>query len=106
MAAKSDNIDIVTDVSSDKTVNLNAYGTCNLWTPLHVACFYGSQKAVKFLLRNNVVFNSQDRNGKTPLQLAEENGHHNLAKLVVSHAANESVLPDTVTELREASNSQ
>jgi len=100
MAAKSDNIDILTDVSSDKSVNLNAYGTCNLWTPLHVACFFGSQKAVKFLLRSKVIFNSLDRNGKTPLQLAEENGHHNLAKLVVTHAANESVLPDTVTELR------
>ena len=100
MAAKRDNIDALKDVSEDTTVNLNAYGTCHYWTPLHVACFYGSQKVVKFLLQKKVIFNSVDRDGKTPLNLAEENGHGNLAKMIVAHAANESVLPDTRTEIR------
>jgi len=99
MAAKSDNIAMLQEVH-DKSINLNAYGTCKLWTPLHVACFYGSQKVTKFLLSKRVVFNSVDRNGKTPLNLAEENGHNNLAKLLVAHAANESVLPDQTSELR------
>jgi len=99
MAAKSDNIAILQEVH-DKSINLNAYGTCKLWTPLHVACFYGSQKVVKFLLSKRVVFNSMDKDGKTPLNLAEENGHTNLAKLVVAHAANESILPDQTSELR------
>lgn len=99
MAAKTDNIAMLQEVH-DKSINLNAYGTCKLWTPLHVACFYGSQKVVKFLLSKRVVFNSKDRNGKTPLNLAEENGHTNLAKLVVAHAANESILPDQSSELR------
>ena len=100
MAAKSDNIDMVRDVTEDKTVNLNAYGPCHYWTPLHVACFYGSIKVAKFLLEKNVIFNSRDRNGKTPLSLAEDNGHHNLVKLVLSHAANMSVLPDTTVDIR------
>eukprot|EP00092_Neocalanus_flemingeri_P105693 GFUD01135498.1.p1 GENE.GFUD01135498.1~~GFUD01135498.1.p1 ORF type:complete len:616 (+),score=152.19 GFUD01135498.1:39-1850(+) len=99
MAAKSDNLAILQEVY-DTTINLNAYGTCKLWTPLHVACFYGSQKVVKFFLSKKVIFNSKDRNGKTPLNLAEENGHTNLAKLLVAHAANESVLPDHCTEIR------
>jgi len=99
MAAKSDNVAMLQEVH-DKSINLNAYGTCKLWTPLHVACFYGSLKVAKFLLSKRVVFNSVDRNGKTPLNLAEENGHNNLAKVVVAHAANESILLDQTTDLR------
>jgi len=99
IAAKSDNIAMMKEVH-DKSVNLDAYGTCKLWTPLHVACFYGSQKVTKFLLSKRVVFNAVDRDGKTALNLAEENGHTNLAKLVVAHAANESILPDKTSELR------
>jgi len=99
MAAKSDNVAMLQEVH-DKSINLNAYGTCKLWTPLHVACFYGSLKVAKFLLSKRVVFNSVDRNGKTPLNLAEENGHNNLAKAVVAHAANESILLDQTSELR------
>ena len=100
MSAKKDNIDALKDVSEDGTANLNAYGTCKLWTPLHVACFYGSAKVAKYLLSKGVVFNSMDRDGKTPLNLAEENGHVNVTKLILSHYGNESVLPDTRTELR------
>ena len=94
------NIDALKDVSEDGTANLNAYGTCKLWTPLHVASFYGSAKVTKYLLNRGVVFNSMDRDGKTPLNLAEENGHVNVAKLILRHYGNESVLPDTRTELR------
>lgn len=102
MAAKSDGVDMIKDVTEDDdTVNLNAYGTCHFWTPLHVACFYGSQKVAKFLLSKKVIFNSKDREGKTPLTLAEENGHTNLAKMLVSHAANESILADDTTEMRK-----
>ena len=102
MAAKCDGVDMIKDVTEDDdTVNLNAYGTCHYWTPLHVACFYGSQKVAKFLLSKKVIFNSKDRDGKTPLTLAEENGHTNLAKMLVSHAANESILADDTTEMRK-----
>jgi len=100
MSAKKDNIDALKDVSEDGTANLNAYGTCKLWTPLHVASFYGSAKVTKYLLNRGVVFNSMDRDGKTPLNLAEENGHVNVAKMILTHIGNESVLPDTRTELR------
>ena len=100
MSAKKDNVDALRDVTEDGTANLNAYGTCRLWTPLHVACFYGSAKVTKFLLSKGVVFNSMDRDGKMPLNLAEENGHVNVAKMILSHAGNQSILPDNRTELR------
>ena len=103
MAAKSDNIDMVREVAdqdSGDPVNLNAYGTCHFWTPLHVAAFYGSAKVTKFLLNKKVIFNSVDRNGKTPLNLAEDNGHVNVSKMLVTHLANESVLPEATTKLR------
>ena len=100
MSAKRDEIDKLKDVV-DSSVNLNAYGTCKYWTPLHVACFYGSQKVAKYLLEKKVIFNSADRYGKTPLDLAEDSGHSNLAKLLLAHAARESILPDDRVEIRK-----
>ena len=100
MSAKRDDLQNLKDVV-DQSVNLNAYGTGKYWTPLHVACFYGSQKVAKYLLERKVIFNSRDRNGKTPLDLAEDNGHSNLTKLLLAHAAAESVLPDNGVEIRK-----
>ena len=100
MSAKRDDLQNIKDVV-DQSVNLNAYGTGKYWTPLHVACFYGSQKVAKYLLERKVIFNSKDRHGKTPLDLAEDNGHSNLTKLLLAHAAGESILPDDGVEIRK-----
>ena len=100
MSAKRDDLANIKQVLDD-SVNLNAFGTCKLWTPLHVACFYGSQKVARFLLEKGVIFNSRDRDDKTPLNLAEDNGHSNLAKVLIGHAAGESTLPDDGVELRK-----
>ena len=48
MSAKRDDLQNLKDVV-DQSVNLNAYGTSRYWTPLHVACFYGSKKVAKYL---------------------------------------------------------
>ena len=40
MASKTNNIDMAREVIED--ANINAYGTCKLWTPLHIAAFEGS----------------------------------------------------------------
>ena len=40
MAAKTNNLDMAREVVGD--ANINAHGTCKLWTPLHVAAFEGS----------------------------------------------------------------
>lgn len=40
LAAKTNNIELAKEVAD--LANLNAHGTCKLWTPLHVASFYGS----------------------------------------------------------------
>ena len=100
MSAKKDDLANIKQVL-DPSVNLNAFGTCKLWTPLHVACFYGSQKVARFLLEKKVIFNSKDREGRTPLDLAEINGHSNLAKALIGHAAGESTLPDDGVEIRK-----
>ena len=100
MSAKRDDLENLKQII-DESVNLNAYGSAKYWTPLHVACFYGSHKVAKYLLERKVIFNSRDRYDKTPLNLAEDNGHSNLAKLLIAHAARESVLPDDGTEIRK-----
>ena len=56
-------------------VNLSAWGTCQLWTPLHVAAHHGSNRLVSYLLGRGAVRNSRDRAGWSPLQLAEPAGH-------------------------------
>ena len=40
LAAKNNNLDLAKEAGRDG--NINAYGTCNHWTPLHVACYHGS----------------------------------------------------------------
>ena len=100
MSARRDDLGNLKDVV-DQSVNLNAYGSCKYWTPLHVACFYGSQRVAKYLLEKKVIFNSKDRYGKTPLDLAEDNGHSNLAKLLIAHTAAESTLLDARVEIRK-----
>lgn len=44
-------------------------------TPLHWACYTGSEVAVHFLLSWNVDINAQDREGLTPLHLAVMSGN-------------------------------
>lgn len=47
-AAKTDNLEMTREACSEG--NINAYGTCKHWSPLHVAAFYGSKgKIIKIL---------------------------------------------------------
>ena len=104
MACKSDKLELVKEVAARPGgVNLSAWGTCQLWTPLHVAAHHGSNRLVSYLLGHGAVWNSRDRAGRTPLQLAELAGHTNCAKLLLAHAADQSVLPDWSVEIRRLS---
>ena len=102
MAASSDNLGLAEEVLENKRVNVNSFGSCENWTPLHVACHHGSLRVAKILLTRGAIFNPRDKQGRTPLALAEAGGHTNLAKLLLTHAATHSILPHTsVSIVRE-----
>ena len=67
MACKSDKLELVKEVAARPGgVNLSAWGTCQLWTPLHVAAHHGSNRLVSYLLGRGAVRNSRDRAGRSP----------------------------------------
>jgi ankyrin repeat protein len=54
------------------------------YTPLHVACAVGSFDTVSTLLGSpQVNINALDRNGETPLDLALEKNHMQVAELLI-----------------------
>ena len=47
MACKSDKLELVKEVAARPGgVNLSVWGTCQLWTPLHVAAHHGFNRLV------------------------------------------------------------
>ena len=56
LAAKKNNVTLAKE--SGKDANINAFGTCNNWTPLHVASFHGSlgRPHILYLTFNNFTF--------------------------------------------------
>lgn len=104
MAASNDNFGLAEEVLEKKGVCVNSWGSCQNWTPLHVACHHGSLRVARLLLSRGAIFNPRDKQGQTPLVLAETGGHTNLAKLLLTHAATHSILPHTsVSLVREPS---
>ena len=95
MAASNDNLGLAEEVLENKGVCVNSWGSCQNWTPLHVACHHGSQRVARLLLTKGAIFNPRDKQGRTPLALAEAEGHTNLAKLLLTHAAAHTILPHT-----------
>lgn len=57
------------------------------WTPLHWSAIYGSYNACKALLEKGANVNSQNKNGKTALMFACENGADEVAKLLLQFGA-------------------
>lgn len=56
------------------------------WRPLHIACYFGNDEAVKFLLSKSVNVNSRLKaSHKTPLMLACERGHNNVCEELLAH---------------------
>jgi|GEM_PF-3269200 len=56
-------------------------------TPLHFAASHGAINAVELLLNRGADFSITDNGMKTPLDVAEENGHRDIASLLVSRGA-------------------
>lgn len=52
-------------------------------TPLHLACLSGNMTCVRILCeKNNLELEPRDKNGKTPLMLAQSHRHHDVVKLL------------------------
>jgi ankyrin repeat protein len=52
------------------------------WTPLHVAALCGQVDVARLLLENCADPSIRDREGRTPLDLARENDHEDVAKVI------------------------
>ncbi|AGJ99493.1 Ankyrin repeat domain and putative OTU-like cysteine protease [Wolbachia endosymbiont of Drosophila simulans wNo] len=51
-------------------------------TPLHIAAYKGESKTVKFLLRVGAHVDISNNEGKTPIDIAEENNRKDIAKIM------------------------
>ena len=60
-------------------------------TPLHWACYLGSEEAVNFLLNLNVDINEQDKEKLTPLHLATNEGRENIVLKLLQKNANKNL---------------
>lgn len=58
----------------------------NGWTPLHVGAFVGRPDVVRLLIRYGADPAIKDLAGKSPSQIAEENGHQQVAKLLSANS--------------------
>ena len=73
--------------------SLNTYGSES--TPLHIAAENGCSKITKFILENSIAdeINLLNRYDKTPLNLAEENNHMDICKLLTSAISKQNNIP-------------
>ena len=64
-------------------------------TPLHTAAENGCSKITKFILENSIAdeINLLNRYDKTPLNLAEENNHMDICKLLTSAISKQNNIP-------------
>jgi ankyrin repeat protein/uncharacterized protein YegL len=60
-------------------------------TPLHLACYYGRDKAVNRLLSLGCKVNITDYYGQTPLHLAVIQGHIEIVKLLINYKADKNI---------------
>jgi len=58
-------------------------------TPLHLAARHGHCSVVKYFVKLKANISSKDKWGRTPLRLANENEHNNIAKYLKIFGAEE-----------------
>ena len=64
-------------------------------TPLHIAAENGCSKITRFILEHSDAdnINSPNKYGKTPLNLAEENDHKDICKLLTAAISKQNNIP-------------
>lgn len=68
----------------DRGADVNQYGRVGSETPLHYAAKYGNVELVKLLLKAKADPKAKEWREKTPLDLAKENKHQDVVKLLES----------------------
>ena len=66
------------------TSNINEKDKEGELTPLHLAVISGNTRVVRKLLIKGSDINLVDKQGKTPSDLAKENGFNNILKMLVN----------------------
>ncbi|MFN7015695.1 MAG: ankyrin repeat domain-containing protein [Fimbriimonadales bacterium] len=75
-------------------------------SPVHYAAIYGRTRVLQAMLARGVSPNLRDRNGRTLLMMAAENGHRDTVKLLLERGADpnaQSALGDTVLDAAQRS---
>ncbi len=62
------------------------------YTPLHVACHFGSVGMVRFLLEREVKVDVQNELGYTPLHQAAQQGHTQIVNMLLENNASPNTL--------------
>lgn len=73
-------------------------------SPVHYAAIYGRTRVLQAMLDRGVSPNLRDRNGRTLLMLAAENGHHDTVRMLLERGADpnaRSALGETALELAQ-----
>ena len=88
IATMEGHLQVVKELLADQRVNPNKVRTgINLWktTPLGIAAWVENLEAVKLLLRcPKVILGIEDKDGKTALDYARENGYSDIVKAIES----------------------
>jgi ankyrin repeat protein len=66
----------------ERGANVDAVQGGESWTPLHYCAYYGDRETADLILSKSPCLDSQDKQGRTPADLAEERGFTDLAEIL------------------------
>lgn len=86
-AARSTNSLEIMKLLRPKVTDIDIEGTEDKCTPLFLACANGELESVQFLLQNQAIVNTKDKDGNTPLMTAAGFGSPEVVKLLLENNA-------------------
>jgi ankyrin repeat protein len=87
-AARSDDLEKVQELLAEDPSLVSSRDDLT-WTPLHVAAVNGNKDVVELLLASKAHVNAKTNRGLTPLSLALDKDHHEVAELLRRHGGEE-----------------
>ncbi|MEW6360074.1 MAG: ankyrin repeat domain-containing protein [Planctomycetota bacterium] len=76
----------------DRGAATEAVATENRWTPLHWAVYCNHKDIVQLLVERNANVNAKDVTGRTPLDVARQNGNDDIAEILRTHQRETTVI--------------